>query len=103
MKSYGVNYSLGKMLGKKVYDHNYRLIKKDHLQKTHNFYEKYGDETIIIARFVPIVRTFAPFIAGIGTMSYTKFMTYNLIGGILWVFVCSFGGYFFGNLPIVKK
>lgn len=97
------NYSIGKLLGEKVYSKNYKLIKKEHLIKTHIFYEKHGGKTIIIARFIPIIRTFAPFIAGVGKMTYSKFMLYNLIGGILWVIICSFSGYFFGNMSIVKN
>jgi membrane-associated protein len=80
-----------------------RFFNPDHLKKTHVFYEKYGGKTIIIARFVPIVRTFAPFVAGIGAMSYWHFITYNVVGGALWVAVCLGAGYFFGNLPFVKK
>ena len=98
-----VNYSLGKFLGKKVFERDYHLLKKEHLYRTHEFYEKYGGKTIIIARFVPIIRTFAPFIAGVGSMNYMKFILFNIIGGILWVFICSFCGYFFGNLPFVKS
>lgn len=98
-----VNYSIGKFFGKKAFEKDYRLIKKEYLIRTHNFYEKHGGKAIIIARFVPIIRTFAPFIAGIGTMNYGKFILYNLVGGILWVFICAFGGYFFGNIPIVKN
>jgi membrane-associated protein len=98
-----VNYSLGKFLGEKVFDRNYRLIKKEYLYRTHEFYEKHGGKTIIIARFVPIIRTFAPFVAGVGSMNYLRFILFNIIGGILWVFICSFGGYFFGNLPFVKN
>jgi membrane-associated protein len=90
-----VNYSLGKFLGEKVFDRNYRLIKKEYLYRTHEFYEKHGGKTIIIARFVPIIRTFAPFVAGVGSMNYLRFILFNIIGGILWVFICSFGGYFF--------
>ena len=98
-----VNYSLGKFIGKKVFERNYRFIKKEYLYRTQEFYEKHGGKTIIIARFVPIIRTFAPFIAGMGTMNYFRFILYNITGGILWIFICSFGGYFFGNLPFVKN
>jgi membrane-associated protein len=99
-----VNYSIGHYLGPKVFHfEKSRLFNPEHLKKTHAFYEKYGGKTIIIARFVPIVRTFAPFVAGIGAMSYGKFLAYNVIGGILWVAICVFAGYFFGNLPIVKQ
>ena len=98
-----INYSLGKFLGGKVFERNYRLIKKEYLYRTQEFYEKHGGKTIIIARFVPIIRTFAPFIAGVGSMNYLRFISFNIIGGILWVFICSLGGYFFGNLPFVKS
>jgi membrane-associated protein len=99
-----VNYSIGHYLGPKVFHYERsRFFNPDHLRKTHQFYEKYGGKTIIIARFVPIVRTFAPFVAGIGAMTYWRFLAYNVVGGILWVAVCLFAGYFFGNLPIVKK
>jgi membrane-associated protein len=98
-----VNYAIGRYLGPKVFHFpRSRFFNPDHLRKTHAFYEKYGGKTIIIARFVPIVRTFAPFVAGIGAMTYTKFIAYNVIGGVGWVFSCVFAGYFFGNLPIVK-
>jgi membrane-associated protein len=100
----GVNYAIGKFLGPKVLKNpNSRIFKKDYLDKTHAFYEKYGGKTIIIARFVPIVRTFAPFVAGVGTMTYRTFFAYNVIGGLAWVAICLFAGYFFGNLPFVKK
>jgi membrane-associated protein len=98
-----VNYSIGKFFGRKVFEREYRLIKREYLLRTHDFYEKHGGKTIIIARFVPIIRTFAPFIAGVGTMNYFRFITFNIIGGILWVCICSLGGYFFGNLPFVKN
>ena len=97
-----VNYSIGKYFGHKAFNGNYRLIKKEYLNRTHEFYEKHGGKTIIIARFVPIIRTFAPFIAGMGSMNYGKFILFNIVGGILWVFICSFAGYFFGNLSFVK-
>ncbi|HEU0106693.1 MAG TPA: VTT domain-containing protein, partial [Vicinamibacteria bacterium] len=99
-----VNYAIGARLGQKVFHYpKSRFFNPEHLKKTHAFYEKYGGKTIIIARFVPIVRTFAPFVAGIGAMSYARFLGYNVIGGVLWVSVCLFSGYFFGNLPLVKQ
>jgi membrane-associated protein len=99
-----VNYWIGHYIGPKVFHkENVRFLNKKHLERTHEFYEKYGGKTIIIARFIPIIRTFAPFVAGIGSMSYWQFITYNIAGGILWVGVCVFGGYFFGNLEIVKR
>ncbi len=99
-----VNYSVGKFLGPKIFKkEKIKFLKKEHLDKTHRFYEKYGGKTIIIARFVPIVRTFAPFVAGIGSMTYWKFISYNIIGGIVWVAIFTFGGYFFGNLPFIKN
>jgi membrane-associated protein len=99
-----VNYAIGARLGPKVFQYSKsRFFNPEHLKKTHAFYEKYGGKTIIIARFVPIVRTFAPFVAGIGEMTYVHFLGFNVIGGVLWVSVCVFSGYFFGNLPFVKK
>src|SRR5262245_13850556 len=99
-----VNYAIGAYLGPKVFHYaKSRFFNPDHLRKTHEFYEKYGGKTIIIARFIPIVRTFAPFVAGIGKMSYLRFLAYNVAGGVLWVSVCVFAGYFFGNLPFVRK
>lgn len=98
-----VNYSIGKFLGSKVFERNYRFINQNHLLKARSFYEKHGGKTIIIARFVPIVRTFAPFVAGVTRMNYSGFITYNVLGGILWVFACSFAGYFFGNIPLIKE
>ena len=97
------NYFSGKYLGNAVYEKNYRFIKREYLDKTHAFYEKHGGKTIIIARFMPIIRTFAPFVAGIGTMSYRRFTSFNIIGGMLWVSSFCIAGYFFGNIPLVKK
>jgi membrane-associated protein len=99
-----VNYWLGHWVGPKIFQReNVRFLNKKHLERTHAFYERYGGKTIIIARFIPIVRTFAPFVAGIGRMSYWRFIAYNVIGGVAWVAICIFAGYFFGNLEIVKK
>jgi membrane-associated protein len=97
-----VNYHIGAALGHKVRNGN-RFIKKEHLDRTHAFYEKYGAKTIILARFVPIVRTFAPFVAGVGEMTYAKFFSYNVIGAILWVTSMTYSGYLLGNIPFVKK
>lgn len=96
------NYWIGHFFGEKMIANPKLPIKAEHIAKTQVFYEKYGGKTIILARFVPIVRTFAPFVAGIGTMHYNKFITYNIIGGILWVSLFTLTGYFFGNLPAVK-
>ena len=96
-----VNYSIGHYLGDRAY--NIKWIKKEYLEKTHAFFEKHGGKAIFLARFVPIVRTFAPFVAGIGKMSYAYFATYNIVGGITWVFIFTLLGYFFGNIPFVKK
>lgn len=99
-----VNYAIGHYMGPKVFTKTDSWIfRKEYLEKTHRFYEKYGARTIIFARFVPIVRTFAPFVAGVGAMSYGKFLFYNIVGGIAWIFIFVLGGYFFGGLPIVKE
>lgn len=98
-----VNYHIGKAMGPKVLSGRYRFLKKEYLDKTQAFYDKYGVKTIVIARFVPIVRTFAPFMAGVGNMNYARFFTYNVIGAALWVLICCLAGYFFGNMPFVKK
>ncbi|MDP1624034.1 MAG: DedA family protein [Bacteroidales bacterium] len=97
------NYFIGKSLGQKVYEKNYRLIKREYLDKTHAFYEKHGGKTVIIARFMPIIRTFAPFVAGVGTMSYFRFITFSIVGAVIWVASFGLAGYFFGNIPVVKK
>jgi membrane-associated protein len=99
-----VNYAIGKYLGPKIFrGEKSRFLKREHLDKTHQFYEKYGAKTIILARFVPIVRTFAPFVAGIGSMTYGKFLTYNVVGALLWVGICVFAGYYFGQISFVKN
>jgi membrane-associated protein len=97
-----VNYWIGHFIGPRAFSGNVRFLKKDNLDRTHAFYEKYGGKTIVLARFVPIVRTFAPFVAGVGAMTYSQFISYNVLGGILWVTLFTWGGYFFGNLPFVK-
>ncbi len=98
-----VNYFIGARFGVKLFEYNIPFLKKEHLDRTYEFYEKYGGKTIILARFVPIVRTFAPFVAGIGSMNYSRFITYNLIGGVVWVAIFVFLGYIFGNVPFVKQ
>lgn len=99
-----VNYHIGRSLRHKVANkEDLKFIKREYLERTDNFFEKHGGKTIIIARFVPIIRTFAPFVAGVGTMSYLRFLSYNAIGGICWVMVGTLSGYFFGNLPFIKS
>ena len=97
-----LNYWVGHFLGKKFFVKR-RLIKPEHLEKTNKFYEKYGGKTIIYARFVPIVRTFAPFVAGVGAMKYSKFLLFNVAGGIAWAGLFVFAGYFFGGVPLIKE
>ncbi|TAN59521.1 DedA family protein [bacterium] len=97
-----VNYAIGHRLGTKVFHADARFFKRKHLDRTQKFYEKYGGKTIILARFIPIIRTFAPFIAGIGVMSYTRFIAFNVIGALLWIGGFVFAGYFFGNIPTIK-
>lgn len=98
-----VNYEIGKLLGRGLYENqNIKFIKKEYLDKTNSFYDKHGGKTIILARFVPIIRTFAPFVAGMGKMHYRKFISYNIVGGITWVALFTLMGYFFGNLPAVQ-
>ncbi len=98
-----VNYWIGHWVGPKAFSGKVRFLKKEHLDKTHAFYEKHGGKTIILARFVPIVRTFAPFVAGVGAMTYSHFIIYNVVGGIAWVTAFTLLGYFFGNVPFVQK
>lgn len=98
------NYWIGAYLGPKVFHREkVRFLNREYLDRTHQFYEKYGGKTIIIARFIPIIRTFAPFVAGIGSMTYFRFIIYNIMGGIAWIAICVFAGYFFGNLPVVRN
>jgi len=97
------NYMIGKAIGEKMLKRHSRFLKKQYLDRTHRFYEKYGGKTIVLARFVPVVRTFAPFIAGVGKMKYSYFLAYNVFGGILWVSLFVFGGFFFGNVPVIKN
>lgn len=97
------NYHIGKFLGVKAFQKYPKIFKKEYIEKTHRFYEKYGAKTIVIARFVPIVRTFAPFMAGLGYMSYKKFLIYNVVGALMWVCIVYLGGYFFGNIPVIKN
>jgi len=98
-----VNYWIGHYIGPRAFSGNIRFLKKEYLIRTHEFYEKHGGKTIILARFIPIIRTFAPFVAGIGEMTYGRFISYNIIGGVAWVALFTFGGYFFGNLTFVQN
>lgn len=98
-----VNYHIGRYLGPKVLKDDNKFLKKEYIDKTNKFYETYGGKTIILARFMPIIRTFAPFVAGVGKMDYKKFITFNAIGGIIWVSGISLIGYSFGNIPFVEK
>jgi membrane-associated protein len=98
-----VNYWIGHFFGEKLIAHPKVPINKEHIQKTHEFFNKHGGKTIVLARFVPIVRTFAPFVAGVGNMDYKAFLSYNIFGGLSWVLIATTAGYFFGNLPPVKE
>ena len=99
-----VNFAIGKYFGSRLFANpDSKIFRRAYLDKTHAFYEKHGGKTIIIARFVPIVRTFAPFVAGMGNMHYGRFIRYNIIGAILWVVLFSYAGYFFANIPLVKN
>lgn len=97
-----VNYHVGRYLGPKVFARQMRFLNRESLERTHRFYEKHGGKTIIMARFIPIIRTFAPFVAGVGVMSYRRFIAYNLVGALLWVGIAITAGFFFGNLPAVR-
>jgi membrane-associated protein len=98
-----VNYWVGAWVGPRAFSGNVKFLRKDYLDRTHAFYEKHGGKTVIFARFVPIIRTFAPFVAGVGAMTYPKFITYNVVGAVLWVGLFVPAGYFFGNIPAVRK
>ena len=97
------NYQFGKFLGPKVLAGKLHWLNQKHLDRTHQFYVRHGGKTIVLARFIPIIRTFAPFVAGIGRMSYGRFVIYNVLGGLLWTVLFVFGGYYFGNQPLVKR
>lgn len=97
------NYWIGSVIGLRAFEKERRFLNRDHLEKTQRFYEKHGGKTIVLARFVPIVRTFAPFVAGVGTMKYRNFVIYNIFGAFLWTSLFVFGGYFVGNIPLVKE
>jgi membrane-associated protein len=98
-----VNYWIGDRLGKRAFTGRLPFVKREHLERTERFYERHGGKTIILARFVPIIRTFAPFVAGVGTMRYSRFLAYNVIGGVVWVGLFVLAGFFFGNLPVVQR
>ena len=97
-----LNYWIGEMIGQRVFTHNYRWLNKDALHRTHDFFEKHGGKTIIMARFVPVVRTFAPFVAGVSDMTHARFQLYNITGAVLWVVGLVTAGYFLGNFPFVR-
>jgi membrane-associated protein len=98
-----VNYWIGAYVGPRAFGGHVRFLKQEYLERTHAFYEKHGGKTIILARFVPIIRTFAPFVAGVGAMSYPRFIVYNIVGAVIWVVSLVLAGYFFGNIPTVRK
>ncbi|WGG51290.1 VTT domain-containing protein [Rugamonas sp. DEMB1] len=98
-----LNYWIGEKIGQKVFTHDYRWLNKDALRRTHDFFEKHGGKTIILARFVPVVRTFAPFVAGVSDMTHARFQLYNITGALLWVVALTTAGYFFGNIAIVRE
>ena len=98
-----VNYWIGHRIGPRVFREDVRFLKREYLERTQAFYEKHGGKTIFLARFIPIIRTFAPFVAGVGTMRYGKFIVYNIVGGLVWTSSFLFAGYFFGNIPFVQE
>jgi len=98
-----VNYWIGNKIGPRAFEQDIRFLKREYLEQTEQFYEKHGGKTIILARFVPIVRTFAPFVAGVGTMNYSRFFAYNVVGAFLWTGIFIWLGYFFGNIPFVQE
>jgi membrane-associated protein len=98
-----VNYWVGAYIGPRAFRGDIRFLRREYLDRTHAFYERHGGKTIILARFLPIIRTFAPFVAGVGAMSYPKFITYNVVGAVLWVGIFVLGGYFFGTIPVVRE
>lgn len=97
------NYLIGHLIGEKIFHKYPRFLKKEYLDRTHEFYEKHGGITVVITRFVPIIRTFAPFVAGVGSMTFLRFSIYNIAGGVLWVAIFIYGGFFFGNIPFVRN
>ena len=98
-----LNYWIGEAIGQRVFTHDYRWLNKDALRRTHEFFEKHGGKTIVLARFVPVVRTFAPFVAGVSDMTHTRFQLFNITGAVLWVVSLVTAGYFFGNIPVVRE
>jgi len=98
-----VNYMVGSWIGPKVFDHQWRFLDQQALRRTHDFYERHGGKTLVMARFIPIVRTFAPFVAGVSQMTFARFQMFNVFGALIWVFGLVFGGYYFGNLPFIKQ
>ena len=97
-----VNYWIGEAIGQRVFTHDYRWLNKDALHRTHDFFEKHGGKTIILARFIPVVRTFAPFVAGVSDMTFSRFQLYNVTGAVAWVVSLTVGGYLFGNIPVIR-
>ena len=98
-----VNYQIGRVVGVRVFKDDARVLKTEYLRRTERFYAKHGGKTIILARFIPIVRTYAPFVAGASRMDYPRFLTFNVVGGVVWITLFLYGGYFFGNIPVVQR